>query len=84
MMTPTIQVLGLSHSEETLGGNDDIKTASLSTSSRLRLHGRITVFNQDGSFDSVRVRLQGAIRTKIGSQVATEKVRRADFFCGIR
>ncbi|EXJ72059.1 uncharacterized protein A1O5_04562 [Cladophialophora psammophila CBS 110553] len=42
--------------------------------SRLRLHGRISVFNQDGSFDTVRIQLQGAIRTKIGSQAAVEKI----------
>ena len=69
MSTPTIKVLGVSSPEPVT--SIDEKT---NTSSQLSLHGRVTVFNQDGSFDTVRVRLQGAIRTQIGSQVAVEKI----------
>jgi hypothetical protein len=70
MSTPTIKFLGLSASMESVESIDE-KTKSQSA---LQLHGRVTVFNQDGSFDTVRIRLQGAIRTKIGSRVAVEKI----------
>ncbi|OCT50815.1 hypothetical protein CLCR_07248 [Cladophialophora carrionii] len=70
MSIPTIKVLGVSVAAAS-GSRDDKKVNSRST---LSLHGRVSVFNQDGSFDTVRVRLQGAIRTKIGSQVAVEKI----------
>jgi hypothetical protein len=70
MSIPTIKVLGVSTAEQSVSGFDE----KVRPQSRLRLHGRVTVFNQDGSFDTVRVRLQGAIRTKIGSQVAVEKI----------
>jgi len=70
MSTPTIKVLGVSAAEELVPGIDE----KVNSRSGLRLHGRVTVFNQDGSFDTVRIRLQGAIRTKIGSQVAVEKI----------
>ncbi|OAP57009.1 hypothetical protein AYL99_09121 [Fonsecaea erecta] len=70
MSTPTIQVLGVSAAEEAGLRVDD----KVNTRSRLRLHGRISVFNQDGSFDTVRIRLQGAIHTRIGSQAAVQKI----------
>ncbi|KIW71157.1 hypothetical protein PV04_03355 [Phialophora macrospora] len=70
MSIPTIKVLGVSTTEQSASGFDK----KVNPPSRLRLHGRVTIFNQDGSFDTVRVRLQGAIRTKIGSQVAVEKI----------
>lgn len=68
MSSPTIKVLGVSAAKPSGAAIDEKST----TQSRLQLHGRVTVFNQDGSFDSVRIRLQGAIRTKIGSKTATE------------
>ena len=67
MSTPTIKVLGVSVAEQSID-------EKVNSRSGLRLHGRVTVFNQDGSFDTIRIRLQGAIRTKIGSQVAVEKI----------
>ncbi|EXJ62737.1 hypothetical protein A1O7_03175 [Cladophialophora yegresii CBS 114405] len=70
MSTPTIKVLGVSVAEAS-GSSTDKKVNSRST---LRLHGRVTVYNQDGTFDTVRIRLQGAVRTQIGSQVALEKI----------
>ncbi|OAG35366.1 hypothetical protein AYO21_10437 [Fonsecaea monophora] len=70
MSTPTIRVLGVSAAEGPGMMVDDKANAP----SRLRLHGRINIFNQDGSFDTVRIRLQGAIYTKIGSQAAVEKI----------
>ncbi|KAI1617888.1 hypothetical protein EDD36DRAFT_425179 [Exophiala viscosa] len=69
MSTPTVQVLGVSAVEDSLSS-----LKALSQSQRLRLHGRISIFNQDNSFDQVTIRLQGAIRTKIGSQVAVENL----------
>ena len=70
MSIPTIKVLGYSAEEESFTNTDE----KVDSQSRLRLHGRATVFNQDGSGDTVRIRLHGAIRTKIGSQVAVEKI----------
>lgn len=70
MSNPTIKVLGVSAAGERASGVEE----KVNTRSGLNLHGRINVFNQDGSFDTVRVRLQGAIRTQIGSQVAVEKI----------
>nr|XP_016247271.1 uncharacterized protein PV07_06835 [Cladophialophora immunda]KIW27055.1 hypothetical protein PV07_06835 [Cladophialophora immunda]OQU99711.1 hypothetical protein CLAIMM_05306 [Cladophialophora immunda] len=70
MSTPTIQVLGVSAAAESGMSVDD----KMHARSRLRLHGRISVFNQDGSFDTVRIRLQGAIHTRIGSQAAVERM----------
>ncbi|KAJ9612298.1 hypothetical protein H2200_003895 [Cladophialophora chaetospira] len=70
MSTPTIKVLGVSAAEELVSGIDE----KVNRRSGLSLHGRVTVFNQDGFFDTVRIRLLGAIRTKIGSQVAVEKI----------
>ncbi|KIX10457.1 uncharacterized protein Z518_01540 [Rhinocladiella mackenziei CBS 650.93] len=69
MLTPTLQVWGISATEDVSLGPDDKATSQ----SRLRLHSRITIFDQDGSFDIIRIRLQGAVRTQIGSQVAVEK-----------
>jgi hypothetical protein len=69
MSTPTLTVLGVSAAQESLSILDEKAAAP----SSLRLHGRVTVFNQDGSFDMVRIRLQGTVRTRIGTQVATEK-----------
>ncbi|KIX98045.1 uncharacterized protein Z520_06124 [Fonsecaea multimorphosa CBS 102226] len=70
MSTPTIRVLGVSAADEAALSVDD----KVNAPSRLRLHGRISVFNQDGSFDTVRIRLQGAIHTRIGPQAAVEKI----------
>ncbi|KAK4935136.1 hypothetical protein LTR10_023757 [Elasticomyces elasticus] len=69
MSTPTVQVVGISAAEESLSS-----LKALSQSQRLRLHGRISIFNHDNSFDQVTIRLQGAIRTKIGSLVAVENL----------
>ncbi|EXJ86550.1 hypothetical protein A1O3_03503 [Capronia epimyces CBS 606.96] len=67
-----MQVLGISTTTlNELGSNLEDKSAS---PPRLQLHGRITVSDQDGSFDTVRIRLRGAIRTRIGGQVAVEKL----------
>jgi hypothetical protein len=69
MSTPTIQLLGVSTWEPLTATNK-----KSGTHPRLNLHGRVTVFGQDGSFDSVRIRLLGVIRTKIGSKVAAENI----------
>jgi len=68
MSTPTIKVLGVSAEEPALSIDEKKNTRP-----RLRLHGRVTAINQDGCFDTVRIRLQGAIRTKIGSTTAVER-----------
>lgn len=70
MSTPTVQILGISADGESLS---NFKEPSQSQP-QLQLHGRISIFNQDNSFDQVKIRLQGAIRTKIASQVAVEKL----------
>ena len=70
MSTLTIHVLGVSAAEETFSSIEDKSSAS----PRLRLHGRIAIHNQDGCFDQVKIRLQGAIRSTIGSRVAVEKL----------
>ncbi|KAK5308641.1 hypothetical protein LTR99_001617 [Exophiala xenobiotica] len=70
MSTPTIHVLGVSAAEETFSSIEDKSSAS----PRLRLHGRIAIHNQDDRFDQVKIRLQGAIRSTIGSKVAVEKL----------
>jgi hypothetical protein len=69
MSTPLIKFLGVSAAEPQATTNE-----KNGTSPRLSLHGRVTVFGQDGSFDSVRIRLLGAIRTKIGSKIAAENI----------
>ncbi|EXJ80334.1 hypothetical protein A1O1_08478 [Capronia coronata CBS 617.96] len=74
MSTPTIEVLGISTAaaeEHDVLSNLEDKSAP---HPRLRLHGRITVFDQDGSFDTVNIRLRGAIRTRIGAQLSVEKL----------
>lgn len=74
MSTPSIHVLGISAAppggDEVFSGAEDKSAAG----SRLRLHGRITVLGQDESFDKVKIRLRGAVRTKIGARMAVEKV----------
>ncbi|KAK5191234.1 hypothetical protein LTR92_008953 [Exophiala xenobiotica] len=70
MSTPAIHVLGVSAAEETFSSIED----KFSASPRLRLHGRIAIHNQDDRFDQVKIRLQGAIRSTIGSKVAVEKL----------
>lgn len=70
MSTPTIHVLGVSAAEETFSSIEDKSSAS----PHLRLHARIAIHNQDGHFDQVKIRLQGAIRSTIGSRVAVEKL----------
>ncbi|EHY57418.1 hypothetical protein HRR83_002904 [Exophiala dermatitidis] len=74
MSTPSIHVLGISAAppggDEVFSGAEDKSAAG----SRLRLHGRITVLGQDESFDKVKIRLRGAVRTKIGARMAVEKL----------
>ena len=72
MSEPSIQVIGISTDEDVFENTQPKSTRRI----QLRVHGRVVVFQQDGAFDTVRIRLQGVVRTKVGSQVAIEKVSR--------
>jgi len=70
MSTPSIQVLGISTEES----DWEYQSKQKSTTPAFRVHGRVSVYGQDGSFDSVRITLRGAVKTRIGPKNAVEKL----------
>jgi hypothetical protein len=69
MSTSSLQVLGISTEE-----SDWEYQLKHKSTPAFRVHGRVTVYDQDGSFESVRITLRGAIKTRIGSRNALEQL----------
>lgn len=69
MSTSSIQVLGISTED-----SDWEYQLKQKPTPAFRVHGRVRVYDQDGSFDSVRITLRGAVKTRIGSKNAVEKL----------
>ncbi|KEF61578.1 uncharacterized protein A1O9_03146 [Exophiala aquamarina CBS 119918] len=67
MSTSSIQVLGIS--TEDFDQDSQWKGKS---NPAFRVHGRVNVYDQDGSFDMVRINVKGAVKTRIGSMNAIE------------
>jgi len=67
MSTSSIQVLGIS--TEDFDRDHQLKEKP---NPAFRVHGRVNVYDQDGSFDTVRINLRGAVKTRIGPKTSIE------------
>ena len=70
MSTSSVQVLGISTVDSDLSSIDHEQKSE----SQLKVHGRIKVFENYRSFDTVRISLKGRIKTCIGAKTAVERL----------